>query len=121
MPIFYLLQILDRVLSSRSIETLVMLTIIVIFSIIIEAVLSNLRSRLLTRSNIVIQKLLGPTVFRAYFQGKKCNTNTIMVTSIKIGSFWASDRIFAFFDLPWIPFFIIVLYLFHPSIAGESH
>lgn len=117
-PIFYLLQVLDRVLSSRSVETLTLLTVIVLFALMVEAGLGLLRTRLLLRASVTIQKLIGPPVLETLLKVKGSASKQGYEDIRSIETFLSGSRILAFFDLPWIPIYLLVLYLFHPSLAA---
>src|SRR5665213_1987090 len=60
----YMLQVYDRVLASRNISTLVLLTLIVAFVYAVSAVLEALRSKLLIRAGVLFDQIANPDVFR---------------------------------------------------------
>src|SRR5688572_11863895 len=61
MPL-YVMQLFDRVINSRSIETLLLLTLIVIAALTVNAVLEMLRSRLLVRAGAALDHIVSPPV-----------------------------------------------------------
>ena len=61
----YMLQVYDRVLVSRSISTLVMLTLIVAFVYAVSATLETIRSKVLIRAGVLFDRVANPDVFRA--------------------------------------------------------
>src|SRR6516225_2865779 len=67
-PSIYLLQIYDRVLSSRSVDTLLMLTIIVAFTVVVGGVLDALRRAALRRIGAWLDDRLRPTTLSACFE-----------------------------------------------------
>src|SRR5512145_2680784 len=59
-PALFMLQVFDRVLTSRSAETLVMLALLAVGALVNMAYLDVIRARLLTASAVYLEKLLGP-------------------------------------------------------------
>ena len=116
-PIFYMLQILDRVISSKSNETLLMLTLIVVFALAIDAFLQILRSRLLIRFMVTLQQMLGPLVMDAGLKQKE-GSETALSDLGTLQSFLTGRGLLTLFDLPWIPVFLVLLYYFHPILAA---
>jgi PrtD family type I secretion system ABC transporter len=121
-PSIYMMQIFDRVMSSRSIETLSMLTLIGLFAVVLGAGLESLRSKLLLRFGVTVQRLLGPpvleTVLRTVNQTEVTKNGLDDVKTIQ--SFLTGQGIKAFFALPWIPVYWLIIYLFHPLLAAVA-
>ncbi len=61
-PALFMLQVFDRVLTSRSMETLVMLVVLSVGALLFMAYLDIIRARLLTAAAVSLEKLLGPRV-----------------------------------------------------------
>ncbi|MCF6203925.1 MAG: type I secretion system permease/ATPase [Methylococcaceae bacterium] len=118
-PIIFLINALDRVLSSRSLETLFMLAIIAIFAMIIEAFLENIRTKLLSRFSLTLQGLLGTTTLTEILKIKQKDVQTRygMDDVNTLQDFITTKGVKAIFDLPWIPFYVLLLYFFHPLLA----
>jgi len=118
-PPLYMLQIFDRVLTSRSNETLVMLTFISLFLLGINGLLDGLRSNLLIRFAVVVEKLLGTDVLEMTL--KTANRADIPKNGLEdvrtIQSFLCGRGIKAFTELPWIPFFLGLIFLFSPLLG----
>lgn len=118
-PPLYMLQVFDRVLTSRSNETFVMLTLISLFLLGIDGLLDGLRSKLLIRFAVVVQKLLGTDVLEMTL--KTANRADIPKNGLEdvrtIQSFLCGRGIKAFTELPWIPFFLGLIFLFSPLLA----
>ncbi|RXK12295.1 type I secretion system permease/ATPase [Halarcobacter mediterraneus] len=117
-PPLYMLQLYDRVITSRSEETLYFLTGIVIVLFITMALLEIVRSKLLIRIGNKIDSLLSQRVFDILFDfankfpGKANSTPLSDLTQIR--QFMTGNGLFAFFDAPWIPIYLAVLFMFHP-------
>ncbi len=118
-PIIFLINALDRVLSSRSLETLFMLAIIAVFAMIIEAFLENVRTKLLSRFSLTLQGLLGVSTLTEILKIKQKDIQTRygMDDVNTLQDFITTKGMKAIFDLPWIPFYVLLLYLFHPLLA----
>ena len=118
-PIIFMINALDRVLSSRSLETLFMLAIIAIFAMLIEAFLENIRGKLLGRFSLTLQGLLGVSALIKILKIKQKDVQTRygMDDVNTLQEFITTKAVKALFDLPWIPFYIFILYLFHPLLA----
>ncbi|MGH8716406.1 MAG: type I secretion system permease/ATPase [Burkholderiales bacterium] len=114
-----MLQVFDRVLTSRSNETLVMLILISLFLLGINGLLDGLRSKLLIRFAVVVEKLLGTDVLEMTL--KSANRADIPKNGLEdvrtIQSFLCGRGIKAFTELPWIPFFFGLFFLFSPLLA----
>jgi ATP-binding cassette subfamily C protein EexD len=117
-PPLYMLQLYDRVLTSRSEDTLIMLTSIVVVLFITMALLEIVRSKILVRVGNKIDSILSERIFTTLFDlankspGKASSMPLSDLTSIR--QFMTGNGLFAFFDAPWIPIYIAVLFMFHP-------
>lgn len=117
-PSFYMLEVYDRVISSRSTETLVMLTLIAVFLIIIYGLLEWVRSRMMIRISTKLDLMLGERVFSASFKQALAN-NGLGVSAQPMSDlsglrqFLTGSALFAFFDIPWIIVYIGLMYYFH--------
>ncbi|WP_067216949.1 type I secretion system permease/ATPase [Marinomonas gallaica] len=118
---FYMLQVYDRVVTSRSLETLFFLTLIMIFLFGVLGVLEWVRSRILVRVSNQIDQFLSHRVYTAMFNAgvKVPNQRTAQplndLTSIR--QFLTGNGLFAFFDAPWFPIYIALLFMFHPAFG----
>ncbi|MDQ1243902.1 MAG: ATP-binding cassette, subfamily type secretion system permease/ATPase [Campylobacterota bacterium] len=117
-PPLYMLQLYDRVLASRSEETLIMLTLITIILFIFMGILEFIRSRILIRVANSIDTRLSDRLFDAMFtlanRFPSRTTAQPLGDLAQIRQFLAGNPLFAFFDAPWVPIYIIILFIFHP-------
>ena len=118
----YMLQIYDRVLSSRSIETLVALSILVTFMYLMMGLLDFARGRVMSRVGADFQKKLDKRVFEAAIREASVNTNsTAPPTGLRdlesVQRLFSSPAFIAFFDIPWTPIFLAGIALFHPWLG----
>lgn len=117
-PTLYMLQLYDRVLASRSMETLIMLTLIVIVMFMVLGMLEFIRSRILIRVGNAIDSKMSNRLFDAMFAlanrhpGKATAQPLSDLTQIR--QFLTGTPLFAFFDAPWMPIYIGIMFLFHP-------
>jgi ATP-binding cassette subfamily C protein EexD len=118
-PIFYMLQVYGRVLSSRSLTTLAMLTLIMTLLVITLGSLEWVRSRIMVRVSTRLDVLLSRQVYKASFKraldsgGMDASAQSLNdLTGLR--QFLSGNGLFAFFDAPWLPIYIAVMFLFHP-------
>jgi ATP-binding cassette subfamily C protein EexD len=116
-PPLYMLQLYDRVITSRSESTLIMLTGIVVVLFITMALLEIVRSKLLIKVGNKLDAILSERVFNMLFElankfpGKASSIPLSDLTQIR--QFMTGNGLFAFFDAPWMPIYIAVLFMFH--------
>jgi PrtD family type I secretion system ABC transporter len=117
----YMLQIFDRVLSSRSGETLFMLTIAALGALLLHMFLDILRGRLLLGAGVALDAIAGPPVLKGVLAEMGRPGNTYVVSGLRdvaiIRGFLTGSGITSLFDAPWAPIFIIVIYFFHPLLG----
>jgi len=120
MPL-YVMQLFDRVISSHSIETLVLLTLIVILALFVNALLDMLRGRLLVRAGTAVDHILSPAVLAEWLRASAMqdrDTHAYAMRDVAVLRAFLSGRgISAFFDAPWSPIFVVIIYLFHPVLG----
>ncbi|MCT7662892.1 type I secretion system permease/ATPase [Shinella kummerowiae] len=117
-PLF-MLQIYDRVLASRSEATLVALTGLIIGLYLIMGVLDHIRSRVAARIGARFQARFDKRVFNAVLDRTALHAQGIStVTGMRdldaIQKVLSSPAVFTVFDIPWTPFFIFIIFTFHP-------
>jgi ATP-binding cassette, subfamily C, type I secretion system permease/ATPase len=124
MPALFMLQVYDRVVSSRSTETLLMLLLLVFVALLFMAYLDVIRSRLLARAGIALEKLLGPRVFTDLIQRQASPAARELPHGLRdvgiLRSFLAGPGIVALFDAPWVPIYIAIIFLFHPLLGAMA-
>ena len=118
----YLLHIYDHVLASRSIETLVMLTLIVIVALAVHAILETLRRTMLARIGVWLDdRLQAPVLVAAVQSALRGDPAAAAQAWRDIGglrSFFGGTACTALFDLPWTPIFILAMILVHPLLGA---
>ncbi len=120
-PLFTL-QVLDRVLSTRSIDTLIVLTLGATFVVLIIAALYLVRDRIMARVAIKVDTELGPALFRKTLQDnafKGISENRHLISDIrKLRYFLSGSSLYNLFELPWTPLFIAMVFAFNPVLGG---
>jgi ATP-binding cassette subfamily B protein/ATP-binding cassette subfamily C protein len=110
----YMLQVFDRVLSSRSTETLVLLTMVAFGALFTSAVIETIRSRLLMRLSNRIHGMWGRSLMNRYGSGPGNEGIQRLRDLAEIKSFVGGGGLTPLLDIPWLPFYIGVLWLFAP-------
>lgn len=120
-PTLYMLQVYDRVLVSRSELTLIAMSLLTLFFFLITAVAEWARARLLVRSGVRFDNGLSLRVFNASFEAKlnasASHPNRAFADLTELRQFLTGQGIFAFFDAPWTPIYIGVLFFLHPLLG----
>ncbi|MFV0513025.1 MAG: type I secretion system permease/ATPase [Jhaorihella sp.] len=117
----YMLQVYDRVLGSRSEETLVALTLLVAFLYGVMGILDYSRGRIMARVGARFQAALDHRVFDAMIRRSAVsndpNAQTGLVDLESIQRLISSPVLMAVFDLPWTPVFLAGIMIFHPWLG----
>jgi len=120
-PSIYLLQIYDRVLSSRSVDTLLMLTLIVAFTVVVGGVLDALRRAALGRIGEWLEEELHPATLSAgleyAYQADRARASEAYRDLMALRQFAESGACPMLFDALWAPLFLGVLFLVHPLLG----
>lgn len=116
----YMLQVYDRVLPSRSIPTLVALSIIVAVLYILLGVFDWLRQRILSRVGVELDRRLGGPVLRAILtsQVRGAPGGAQLSRDLdSVRSFLSGLGPTTLFDLPWMPLYAGLCFLLHPYLG----
>ncbi|MCX7897474.1 MAG: type I secretion system permease/ATPase [Rhodocyclaceae bacterium] len=120
-PTLYMLQIYDRVLVSQSGLTLVALSLVALFLFLVMAFAEWTRSRILVRAGVSFDEALNVRVFSASFDAalnqNGMNPRQAFLDLTNLRQFLTGNGIFAFFDAPWTPVYLGVLFLLHPYLG----
>ena len=116
----FMLEVYDRVLPSRSVPTLVGLSILAAILLMFQALLEITRGRLLVRIGSRLDGRLSPRVYEAVLrmQNKPGSDGQQPVRDLdRIRSFMSGTGPNALFDLPWVPFYLAICFAFHTLIG----
>jgi ATP-binding cassette subfamily C protein len=120
-PSIYLLQIYDRVLSSRSADTLVMLTFIIAVAVVVGSVLDIVRRAALSRIGSWLDQRMRPVVLASSFEYAACADTAAAadcyVDLSTLRQFLDSPSSALLFDIPWAPVFLLLLFMVHPLLG----
>ena len=121
-PTLYMLQVYDRVMSSQSELTLLVMSLLTLALFAVMAFAEWLRSRVLVHAGVRLDERLGTQVFNASFESYLNQTGTPPARSfgdlLQVRQFLTGNGIFAFFDAPWAPIYMGVLFLLHPRLGA---
>lgn len=118
-PTIYMLQLYDRVVPTGNLSTLFMLTIIVMVLFITMGVLEWVRSQILVRVSAKLETLLNDRLFHVAFKhslysgGQKASSQHLDDLT-QLRQFLTGQGLFAFFDAPWMPIYVGLMFVFHP-------
>lgn len=116
----YMLAVFSNVLTSRSQDTLLLLTMAATLALVIQGALDFVRSRLLIRVGVTLDADLTPHVLEAIIRraaGNAQRNAQRLRDAVKLRSFLTGASIFSLFDLPFAPLYVVVIYLLHPALG----
>src|SRR3954468_3997641 len=119
---FFMLEVYDRVIPSRSVPTLVGLMVLALVLYAFQGLLETLRARILARVGAALDEALSARVFdlvvRAPLKGATPGDGLLPLRDLdQIRAFLGGSGPGAFFDLPWMPIYLVICFLFHPLIG----
>lgn len=118
----YMLQVYDRVIPSRSVPTLVGLTILMFALFASHGLLDLVRTRILSRIGANTERLLRDKVMRAVqllpLRSRQAAESIMPVRDLdQIRAFLSSLGPTALFDIPWMPIYLVLIFLLHPVLG----
>ncbi|OEZ53144.1 type I secretion system permease/ATPase [Duganella sp. HH105] len=123
-PSLYMLQVYDRVLASRNEITLLMLTLMILGAYLAMTALELVRSFVLVRVGAKFDMELNKRVYTAAFEQNLRrsggNAGQALQDLTNVRQFLTGNALFAFFDAPWFPVYLIVIFVFEPSLGVFS-
>ncbi|GJD37514.1 type I secretion system permease/ATPase [Methylobacterium aerolatum] len=122
---FFMLEVYDRVIPSRSVPTLIGLCVLALMLYAIQGALEGIRSRILVRTGMALDEALSARVFdvtvRAPLKGSVAADGLLALRDLdQLRSFMAGGAPPALFDLPWMPVYLVICFLFHPLIGAAA-
>ena len=121
-PVIYMLQVYDRVVSSGSYSTLAMLTLLMVALTAALGGFEWVRSMILIAASNRIEKNLrrrisDATFKRALLTGGSVSNSQPLSDLSSLRQFLTGNGLFAFFDAPWFPIYVFVMFMFHPAFG----
>ena len=116
-PSLYMLQVFDRAVGSQSIPTLSMLTILLVFLLTSMGALDWVRNQILSRAGAKLDEILADKTFDTTFRQSLATTGKSSAQPLQdlngLRGFISSPAVNAFFDAPWVPIYIAIMFAFH--------
>jgi ATP-binding cassette subfamily C exporter for protease/lipase len=120
-PSIYMLQVYDRVLPSGNEITLLMLTLIMLGMFGMMALLEYARSMVVIRIGSQLDMRLNSRVYTAAYEenlkNKSADAGNMLNDLTNVRQFLTGNALFAFFDAPWFPIYLLVIFLFNPWLG----
>jgi ATP-binding cassette, subfamily C, bacterial exporter for protease/lipase len=120
-PTVYMLQVYDRVMISQSELTLIAVSLVALFLFAVMGFAEFSRSRVLVRAGMRLDEQLSTRVFNASFEAylsqSGANPSRAFADLTELRQFLTGSGIFGFFDAPWTPIYIAVLFVLHPLLG----
>jgi PrtD family type I secretion system ABC transporter len=124
MPAVYMMQVFDRVFASRSLDTLVMLSLLVALALSLAYGMDVVRGRALAWAGGLLERKLAPAALRAALEraaqpGRVRDAEELRdIGSLR--SFLAGSAVLALFDAPWVPIYLLVITAMHPLLGAAA-
>lgn len=116
----YLFQISDRVLTSRSVDTLIMLTVVIVGAVALQAALDAVRRFILMRTAVEVAAQLGAPILSAAAHASLSGSGREYQTLgdlQQLRGFLVSGTLISFLDVPFAPLFMLAIFLVHPHLG----
>lgn len=121
-PMLYMLQIYDRVIPTRGSVTLFFITLVLLFGLISLAMLDYVRSRVLVRASIRLDRLLSGVLLDTTLARRDKTFDAVARQAMRefdaLRQALTGPAIVALCDAPWSPIYILVCFLIHPLIGA---
>jgi ATP-binding cassette, subfamily C, bacterial PrsD len=121
----YMLQVYDRVIPSRNIATLLGLSLMVLLAYLVQGYFEALRTRMLCRVATLFDVGMQESIHTALATLPLRGASPVLLQQPlrdldQVRTFMSGTGPTAFLDMPWIPIFLIALFLFHPAIGTTA-
>lgn len=120
-PAIYMLQVYDRVLNSQSESTLLALTLLVIGLFVVLGILEHYRSLIMSGIGNALDSALSSRVFNAAYDRQlrlnDSQSSQPLWDLSQLRTFFSGAGLLALLDLPWLPIFMVVIFLLHPWLG----
>lgn len=121
MPSIYMMQVFDRVFSSGSIETLVMLAAVTLVFLVLGYCMDTVRTRTLAWAGRSLDRKLAPAAIRSSLQQAAAGPGRADTDALRdiaqLRSFLSGSAVIAMFDAPWLPVYLGLIALMHPLLG----
>lgn len=118
-PTIYMFQVYDRVLPTRGLQTLLFLTLVLLFALATLALLDRVRGRLLVRAGVQLDAALAPLILDTTFGRPDLPVARQALRDFDtMRAALTGPGVLALFDAPWVPIYLLVCFLVHPWIGA---
>lgn len=122
-PSLYMLEVYDRVVTSRNSNTLLMLTVLVLGMYVLMEVLEWVRGQILHNAGLILETKLGERVFNAVFEAnlrRLGGSNQALNDMRTLREFLPSPAVTALMDAPMALLFLVLIFLISPVLGWFS-
>lgn len=120
-PALYMLQVFDRVFASRSVETLLMLSLLAVLALALAYFMDAVRASALAWAGRALDRRLSPVALASVLRDAAAPSarpdSDVLRDIAQLRSFLAGSGIHALFDAPWLPIYLVVIALMHPVLG----
>jgi ATP-binding cassette subfamily C exporter for protease/lipase len=120
-PTIYMLQLYDRVMLSHNTLTLIAVTMMVCFLLLMMALADWLRSTIVIKSGVRFDQTFGKKIFSLAFSNvasvHRQQPSQALADLTAVRQFISGSSLFAFFDVPWSVLYIVVLFVLNPALG----
>lgn len=120
-PALYMLQVFDRVFTSRSLETLAMLSIIALVALALGYCMDVARTRALAWAGRALERRLAPAALASVLRQSAAQPDRADLDGMRdvtqLRRFLSGNGIQALFDAPWLPIYVLVIGAMHPALG----
>ena len=121
-PAFFMLNVYDKAVGNNSLETLWVLSSITVFLFAVLAAMEWVRSRVLVYTSSRLDLMLAERILKlTYLNAVAVGSNRATIQPLHdlnaLRRFLTGNGVFAFFDAPWLPIYLLILFLFHPLLG----
>lgn len=116
----YMLQVYDRILTSRSMVTLIAITVLMVGLFVAMGVMEMLRSKVLARTGLKFEQTIGPDTLRLWLLRGHSFPKGMPSPMRDVGmirKFLSGSAPGAFFDIPWAPIYLAIIFMLHPLLG----
>lgn len=120
-PTLYMLQVMDRVMLSKSEVTLIALTLLMLAGLVLSSFADWIRTRVLVRTTLRFDQQLNTRILKACFDSRRKGTEEkaqmVFNDLNSMRQLVSGQSFFTVFDIPWTPVYLAVLFMMHPVLG----
>lgn len=117
-PMFYMLQLYSRVIVTRSLEALWLLSLLLLIALLVMGALEIVKARILVTANNAIDALIAPDLLKKMLEGATSPEQNPYGHALKdlhtVRTFLTGQGMIQVLEALWLPVYMIIIYLMHP-------